>query len=229
MPQKRTSRRPRRKRANRKKRVPSNKTLSKQIKHIKNDLIELKYVDVYTASTNLTSTPSNFNGWNLIANGDQADERVGDKISPVSLILRWSITTVTALVLPMKVRMFVYWDTQTNLAVPLANSVFDTSIITDTVFAPRFQQFIDRYVFLYDKTFTINTMQQGATAGTTTLPFGVSGIIKLKLGRVIRYIGAIANINTISSNSINVAYVTDSATTGQANLELGGRMYFRDA
>jgi len=222
-----------------KKKAPSNKSLNKKIKNIENNLIELKYKDVFNSATAIPVTGLLINGMNFTSydGGFAANpERSGNEIRATSLSIKGTIKTDFDNLDGARVRMIVFWDRQPNgaNAVMLGdNGLLQNNVVTNPVFAPRNYSTIDRYTILYDEIFAV-TPQAGLTvvAGVTTQVLEVNKIIDkyLKLSRQMKYDANNENAITESvSNSINVMLIGDEATAGEQATWTGGvRLYFKD-
>lgn len=220
------------------KRAPSNKTLAKKVKHIENDLMELKYFDYSFGPTNVTNTGVILEGHMLITQGDTASTRTGNKINPTSLQLRMGLNTVDTLLVPVKVRMIAFWDRQANGASPVLaninNGLLDNSTIGTIVYAPRNLNTVDRYTIVYDKVMVINptawTSYTSAVPNVVGTAFPIEKYISkaFKLGRQIRYDTNTGALADLVSNAFYIAFVSDAASD-EPVMEGGIRLYFRDS
>lgn len=230
---KRVNRKRRRNNRKGKKRGPTTKTLSKKVRHIENNLIELKFKDEYAATTAIPAASSQvFNGFQLMQQGDTASTRTGNVIQAVSIIFRFAISTLDTLVRSTRVRVTVFWDTQANGAAPTAGTVYDTSVVTDTTVAPRNQQNINRYIFLWDKIVTLNLMMALVTTPASGVVANTVSVTKdfvkhIKLSRQIRYDGNAGTIADLRSNVLYIAF-TAAQVTNTVVEDFSARLYFRD-
>lgn len=222
---------------NRKKKGPTNKSLNKKIKHIENNLMELKYVD--NIETNITTAPAGvFFYISAIAQGDTASTRTGNVINPTSLLVRQIFLTNSASVIPNVVRCIVFWDRQPNGANPVlvgastTQSLLDTGVITEPINAPRNFNTIDRYKILYDKTHALNgQVVQTTTAGSTSALIPISKYVsfRVNLNRIIKYNNTTAVIGAAASNALHIAYWTDTVNANPPDYSAGYRLYYRDS
>lgn len=224
-----------------KKKGPTTKTLAKEIKHIKNDIIELKFnswdsVAPFTLGT--TYSVSSFAC--LIGGGSSEEQRVGNQISPTSISLRFRLLKNTSRLVDEQVRFLLFWDKQVNGAAPTvmgAGGVLDNSVITNPIFAPHNFDTNKRYTILKDKvyrlpagscpiTITNNTSATASVTQTTQ----TSKYVKIykKLGRVVKYIDNGNTITSLVTNGLYMAWCSDASSNG-ADCEFGAIMYFRDA
>lgn len=221
------------------KRAPTNKTLAKRVKHIENDLIELKHFDYEFGPSVITPSGITLEGHLLITQGDTVTSRTGNKISPTSLQLRGGVFTDSACLNPVKVRMIAFWDRQCNGASPVLfnvnNGLLDNSVIGTSVYAPRNTNTLDRYTIVYDKVMQFNPQawQSYTTAAPDSAVEFAMPIEKhlskiYKLSRQIRYDTNTGTISDLVSNAFYVSFMSDQ-TTHSPLLEGAIRMYFRDA
>ena len=226
------------KRMSKSKRGPSTKTLAKKVKHIENDLMELKYFDYNFGPTNVTTTGVILEGQMLITQGDTASTRTGNKINPTSLQIRLGLNTINTLLIPVKVRMIAYWDRQANGASSVLanvnNGVLDNSTISSIVYSPRNLNTVDRYTIVYDKVFVINptawTAYSSGTPNVVENSFPIEKYISkaFKLGRQIRYDTNTGTLADLVSNAFYIAFVSD-VSSDYPVIEGGCRLYFRDS
>lgn len=222
------------------KRGPSTKNLSKRIKHIENDLIELKWFDYPFAAT-ITNAGVNLEGQWLITQGTAYNNRVGNKISPTSMQLRLSVVSDATQIVPVLVRMVAFWDRQANGGSPVLlnynNGLLDPTTITNPCYAPRNYNTIDRYTIVEDKVMVINPVNwfvNTDVAGTSTVSetMPVAKFIRktYKLGRTVKYDTNTGAIADLVSNVFYVALFTDTAVAAYQPLMSGAiRLYFKDA
>jgi len=228
-----------RRRRNMKKKGPSNKSLNKKIKHIENNLMELKYVD--NIESNITAVPAGvFFYISAIAQGDTASTRTGNVINPTSLLVRQTFFAQDNSLVASLIRCIVFWDRQPNGANPVlvgastTQSLLDTGVITEPINAPRNFNTIDRYKILYDKTHVINpqvvkgtTPASGAVTTYCAMQKHVS--FRINLNRIIKYNNTTAVIAAAASNALHIAYWTDTTITQQPDYSAGYRLYYRDS
>jgi len=119
---------------------------------------EAKYHDVYAAATAVAAGTATRYDLNIIAQGDNANERVGRKVMIKSIHFRatnWSRdTTADAGVdLMCNYRVVLVLDKQCNGASPAFTDIFDTTTITDQTLSfrrldnsSRFKILLDRFV-----------------------------------------------------------------------------------
>lgn len=230
-----------RKRGNSKRRMskkngPSNKTLARKIKHIENDLIELKFLDLYNSAVPIVA--AGYSDYlSSIAQGDTSSTRTGNVVWPTSIQIKMNLTTSTAVLVPTVVRIILFWDQQSNGAAPVlsgaptSNSLLDSGTITDTTISPRNYNTIKRYKILKDKTYTITPQVEGTVvAGVTTATLSLTKHIQLikKLSRTVKYDDTSAVITSSVTNALHIAYFTNLAADTPV-AKAGYRIYYKDA
>lgn len=220
---------------NYKKKMPTTKALAKRVKHIENDLIELKWFDYPFGPSAVTSSGLLLSGHLLVTQGSGYNNRVGNKISPTSLQCRLSLISLSNQQIPQKVRIVAFWDRQANGSAPVLlnynNGLFDNTAITDPVYMPRNYNTIQRYTVVYDKTTVINPKNWATQTGTvvnTVFPIEQMMIKIFKLGRTIKYDTNTGALADLVSNGFYIALFTD-VVINQPVVSGGLRMYYKDA
>jgi len=141
-----------------KRKAPTNKSLNRKIKRIQND-IELKYKDVYSAATDISTTTA-LTLLNGISQGDTTITRTGGQIRITSVHIKGTVTADPLNLLSDQYRMMVVWDAQANGAAPTLSgtvtSILDVTTITDLLIAPYNYSAMDRFKILMDKRVIIN-------------------------------------------------------------------------
>jgi len=197
-------------------------------------LEEVKWFDYAESASNINETGLLINEHNFITTGDTSNSRDGDQIKATSLMVRAQIISDRDLVIPQRVRMIVFWDTQTNGANTsisgLVTSLMNASGTLTGTYDFRNQRTIDRYKILYDKVYTMNPqLKLTEVAGTVTdnQPKAINIVKYFKLGRVIDYTASTGAITDLMKNSINVAFISD-VVADQPNLNVNIRLNFKD-
>lgn len=224
-----------------KKKAPTTVALSKRIKHIENDLIELKWKDDVWALTNLTPAGNLLSAYQYLVQGPGQSNRVGNKVSPTSLQFKMQIESSVVSTSPVLVRVFAFWDRQVNGSSPTFmgynNGIFDDTTVTNPCFAPRNYGTIHRYTMLYDQVFTLtprnwysSTTSGGTTTVATLMPTLKYLNKRFKLSRVIKYDTNTGTIADLVSNAFYVGILTDeSDVIKQPSMSGAARMYYKDA
>lgn len=225
-----TKRRPRRQS---KTKAPTNKSLNKKIKHIENNLIELKHIDLFNAGT--AATVAGVTEFLLpLGQGDTNILRNGNNIVPSSIQAKLQLFSDSLNVATSNIRCIIFWDRQCNGAAPIltgAGGLLDVSVITDPTQAPLNYDSIHRYKVIFDKIYQIvPQVPLTVVAGTTTSVVQIIKQVNIyrKLGRQVKFSGTGATIASVLTNSLNVAYFTDNNTTAPL-FQSAFRTYFRDA
>lgn len=226
----------RRPRRNMKKKSPTNKTLNKKIKHIENNLMEIKFIDLFTNP--VTPTLAGYSDYiSGVAQGDTASTREGNIINPTSFQFRGVMQADIDAGVLAQLRIIVFWDRQPNGAAPVltgastTQSLLDTGVITNLILSPRNFNTIDRHTILYDKVHTLNPqVPLTVVAGGTTQVASMGKFIKfrLDLSRLVKFNNTSAAITASVSNALHVAFFTED-NTDPPLIAVGYRMYYRDA
>lgn len=188
---------------------------------------ELKFVDtvITAASMNLTGLVQPVN---LIAQGDDYNQRDGRRVSLRSFMIRAKAIPEDATTLPTLCRLMLVLDKQSNSgAVPGL-----TTIITGFTSA-SFQNLDnrDRFVVLWDKQFVIGGQDTTtATAVYTQTPtiVNIKKYINLK-GVQTTFSGTTGVIGSIATNSLLLVQVADSASTSAVSIVGQTRIRFNES
>lgn len=235
MAQGKQGRRQQRRKHHPKKKSPTNKSLNKKIKHIENNLMELKFIDQFVATTTSGAGTSDY--LTGTAQGDTNSNRQGNVINPTSIQWKVDIFADPLLLGCSRVRMILFWDRQPNGAVPVltgaatAQSLLDIGVVTDSTLAPRNFNTIDRYHILIDKVYVMNpqvVLLTAAGATTQVVPMQKTIHHVHKLSRLVKYDNTSAAITASVSNALHAAYFTDVGAT-QPSVQCSYRLYFRDS
>jgi len=194
-----------------KRKAPTNKSLNRKIKRIQND-IELKYKDVYSAATDISTTTA-LTLLNGISQGDTTITRTGGQVRLTSVHIKGTVTADPLNLLSDQYRMMVVWDAQANGAAPTLSgtvtSILDVTTITDLLIAPYNYSAMDRFKILMDKRVIINRRVVADTDPATGATQEYQPIVKpfnkrFKLGRTVRYAvnSSTGTITDISTNSL---------------------------
>lgn len=221
------------KRRNMKKKAPSNKTLNKKIKHIENNIMELKFNDTFAASQNLTPAGGIFYLTD-IAQGDTASDRTGNEIFPTSVQVRIQFFSAEASVVTTSMRVILFWDRQPNGANPVVvgasttQSLLDTGVITDVMLAPRNFNTIERYKILQDHTYTINAQEKNIANTAYIVQSKYINLVQ-KLNRQVKYNNTSAAITAAVSNALHLVFYTDPTNANPGSVSIAARIYYRDS
>jgi len=247
-----TGKRPQRKRrTQRKRKAPTNRTLAKRIKFVENNLIELKWRDGFATaiqpwgwSPNLGSQVNTH--FTPIAQGDQPYERNGDMIHTTSFQVRFSVYCPRGERSNTYLRVIIFWDRQPNMA---NNGLFtsggdntalleDASTTAPLYLAPINYLAIDRYDILYDKTYRMDTLSRASNSNPappgvqdeiSAFNQGLIKHIKVRTSRKVKY--GNANAGYPVTNALHVAWISNIASSiNEAPIvTYCARLYYKDA
>lgn len=171
-------------------------------------------------------------------------ERIGDVVTMTSWQIKLAFLTGAGLVGPTRVRVIVLIDKEFNgVLVPMTNggvvgavSVLDGITVTDITMSPHNHSYVDRFNFLYDKTWIINPNAVGtftpATGITTsTVQTGSYKSLLFKLRHKIQF-----DNNVVPSTVANliswqpVMYIASDQLNDneRPTLNFSGRVYYHD-
>jgi len=220
--------------------LSTNQRQDKEIANIKKTLKsklfleEVKWIDYAGSANVIPETGLLLNDHNFVIAGDTASDRDGNQIKATSLMIRAQLLSDQDLVIPQRVRMVVFWDTQTNGAdASISGTVTSLMNASGTVTGTydfRNQRTIDRYKILFDKVYTINPQLKLTEVGGTVTdnqPKAINIVKYFKLGRVIDYTASTGAITDLMKNSINVAFISDVGAD-QPTVNFNIRMNFKD-
>lgn len=240
------------------KKAPSNKSLNKKIKHIENDLIELKFADTEAAAAPIDNVAGIviplLDG--IVVGDGNAQDRTGNQINVTSLQMRCDMYSSRANLAPTVFRCLVFWDKQPNAGLhpqilhvdgttnfPSDDSVLDGTVISDPVRAPINYNSKNRFKIIYDHRYVLNpqvfyqfTNPVTGTNNTVVQYCGVDRKIDkyFKTQRRVKYsyantAPAAAGSTEITTNALYVAFISDQPSGSNPALNFAGRVYFKDA
>lgn len=212
-------------------RKPTVKTLTRRVNKLERQP-EIKYRDLFTGVVG-TSTADQTFVVNVLAQGDDFNQRVGEEVIAKKMMLTYSYVHQAATAGGLSTfRLVVFWDKQTNAgtnyaaytgAAPtntvLASALLDNTIIAGFWQSPFNERTKDRYVILYDKVHEINSDDVAAAKRVD-----VKKTFMLR-DKKIRYGSSDGTIVGIPSSSLNVMYIANNATD---SLSVGTRFFFDD-
>lgn len=221
------------------KRGPTTKALAKKVRHIENDLMELKWFDYAFGPTAIPVAGQVLEGHLLITQGDSVNTRTGNIINPTSLMVKLHLNPDVDNANATRIRIVAFWDRQVNGVTPtlvsVNNGVLDNTTITDTTITPRNYNTIDRYKIFYDKMITFNpilaetvTLAGAVTTTTTVISLEKTVMKNWKLNRKLKYDANTGAMTDLVSNGVFVALFSDQAVN-TPTVTGGIRMYYRDS
>lgn len=225
------------------KKGPTTKTLSKKIRNIENNIIELKWHDLYDAFE--VARLATFPAYHLtsIAQGDEPFNRNGNKLVTTSVQLRFSIYCPRGQRTGTTLRCIIFWDRQSNSnGLTPTTSIQPYGLLDNTAGAPGFlcpynYNAVDRYSVIYDKTWVLQSL--GRASNSNPAPPGVQDetsaynqmmtkFIKLKTSRIVKY-GTNAATFPVT-NALYALFLSDVPGADEApEIEFCSRVYYRDA
>lgn len=213
--------------------VPTNRTLNQKIKKIQSRE-ELKHRDTLISQTvdGTGSTLALLNGVPQSAGAETDITRVGNDITATSIQWRLRYNNVAAQLGSVTMRMLVFWDQQPNGAAPTAATLLDGTTVTSLTLAPYHRDYQKRYKILHDSVVTITPQAvqafTPATGATTALvPQIVYRHAKRQLARTVKYIGNGATVASIGTNSLYAMWISNVAAD-LPTVTAGFRLYFKD-
>lgn len=136
----------------------------------------------------------------------------------------------TGPVTPVRARIILYWDTQTNGAEATATNIMVGGKDED-VLSFRNLQNSKRFIVLKDKTYVLRgqQMNEGASnlfaVGAVMVPFKFNKSFKKPIK--VRCTGTTANVSAVSDNSIGIAAVRDDDAYLSPSIEYQARVRFQ--
>lgn len=222
-----------------KKKAPTTKALDKKIKNIENNIIELKWFDVYDASEIVRSGTESLYHITPIAQGDQPYNRNANQVSATSLLCRYSVILPVGQRTPCYMRCIVFWDRQANVQpAPATTGSVTTGLLHTSTGAPNYLAFYnyrakERYTVLYDKVFKIDQIgtkdfDTGTGNEESALNQGYVDNFYIKLNRSIKW-GDESGTFPIT-NALYVYFTSNVAGADEApDVQFNARLYYKDA
>lgn len=187
--------------------------------------VELKTIDNNAApiSSNIPST-GNISLLSGVAAGTDYNQRVGRKITMRSLLLRINLTALstTTQATGDSIRIIVFYDTQTNGAVPLVADVLQSVFYT----SPLNLNNRDRFKVIMDKTIGVEacTYTAGALVAGSPRQRDITKYRKFRLEAI--YSGTGATVGSIATGGIFVLYISQQNNFN--NITIDSRVRFVD-
>lgn len=168
---------------------------------------ELKFIDQSLAAavigTTWTLMDPATGALNAVAQGNGESERIGRRITNVSLHIRGWISTNNGDADANIIRVCVVRDTQTNGA---ALTPPELPFADNNINSYRNLEWLKRFNVLYDKTFVLNPSITGSGAGNTVISNSPTRYFtaNFNLSGTTDFDGTTANVSDITDNSIHV-------------------------
>lgn len=230
-----------------KKQGPSTKTLAKRVRHIENDLIELKWQNFLFEDQPLVLTGPGRIPYIapliLTTQGTGEGQVIGNQIRVTSLKIKVDIACrFTSALRPQLVRMIVFWDRQNNgSTTPLIFGADNSQSLLDDVdgnvetFNRPLCQYnhsnMKRYDIVYDKTYVFNPQVVATTAPSTGnvtsyCPLDIQFTKHFKTSKTVKF-----NPNGITTNALYITFISDqdSLASGPPLLDMTARLFYKDA
>jgi len=203
------------------------KNLDRRIKKLEHTQ-ELKYVD-YVDTTAITTTGVVI-PLSILAQGDDADDRIGEQVTAKYMNMKFRLTKSVASANVNIVRVLVFWDLQTNGVGPIQftstspnTGLLDNLTITDRLLSPPNYRAKERYKILYDKVFIDNAQSSAMTEAKF-----IRRNFKLG-GAKIKYSDSNGNTASLVSRSLWFMILGNTASTTETAPGNSFRFYFTDA
>ena len=188
---------------------------------------EIKSVDLYLAAA-LNDTHESIQLVNGVAPGTGNYQRIGNKITPVSIDLSVvALSTSTSLALPC--RFALIYDKQPGATVPVFSDIYqsvNSSGSTSTnQFPQRNRDTTDRFHTLYCRDIVLAPASAAYGGGPSIFQdYAIRSLVKLPM----QFKGADATLGSVTTGAIYfVAYCWSSATSGPAVVNVTGNTRFR--
>lgn len=189
---------------------------------------ELKHLDTLVNDSTIPGSGT-FYLLNGVSQGDTNILREGNEISPTSIQFKCAITLAVTEGNSRTFRHIIFWDSQPNGAAPTIGQILDDNVITTYTYAPYEYDYNKRFKIVHDKIISMVAPSPGPTTNGTSSDFINPTFVykkKIKLGRIVKYIGTGATIASIGTNSLYSLWIdTDSSS---ATVYCGYRLYFKD-
>ena len=188
---------------------------------------ELKFHDIAIDVTPIAVPGAVVASANVIAQGVGESERIGRKMTIVTVLLRWRVTLLASVASNLTdgvFRMIIFVDKQCNGA---------TAAVTDILAAANYQSFNNlankgRFRTLHDRTHVVNAMAVAATDNTTFVSMEVAKdgeVFLTGLNIPVEYSASTPSIADIRSNNVGLLLI---AGAGVLNFDSQMRVRFSD-
>lgn len=205
----------------RKRRAPTNRTLNKKIKAMKQKQEVKQHFITHSGSNTPSATPS-IAALNNIAVGDTNETREGDFITCTSIQWRGVFTPATSCAVSQSVRHIVLWDTQCNgSTLNAVTALLDTN---SPFSAYLTQQVTPRFKVIFDKIYTLVSPSDAITP-TVNIRKTINKQ-KYSFSRRVTFNTPIST-DVPQANELVSIVMTDAATNG-VNFDLRFKVCFKD-
>lgn len=231
---KKRSRRLRNRAKNSKPVTRADKRLSRRISKLEKG-IEMKYLD-QVLDAGPTTTGATFNVLANMADGNNYNERIGNKVTSKGILLNYRIYQDPLETAPNQVRIILFWDKQFNgglggslftgtspTAADMSAALIDNRAGMVTTIAPYNQNTRQRYKILYDRVHNLTIYDSGA--GTVHVG---KKFIPLH-NAIVNYADNTETNDDLASRTILVAVYSSLGVQASLNLNLTTRYFYTDA
>jgi len=186
-----------------------------------NNRAELKYTDL-AATVYAANSTGSIGFINAIAQGDDVQSRIGRQIICKWLELDGMVQGAQATGNANLCRLMVVWDKANNSSIgPAVTDILDAaSSIAGYNLNNR-----ERFIMLFDKTWTTAQYTATASLGETVFPIKV----KVPINAKTTYSGTTATIGAIASGALIVFTIGNQAAGAGGQFQLHSRLRFTDA
>lgn len=221
------------------KKAPTTKTLAERI-HKLEKAPELKFHDSQFGPTGLTGVGIAWTSICLVPQGDDVEQRSGNKITSKYVSIRATFQGVNTALGDSFVRCIVFWDSAPNGVNPvIVDNNVNTMALLDSnagvvpgFYANRNLRTGKRYKILED---TVHKLEPHCVQLFTVATGNTTQVIPpyayyqkyVRLGRAISYSGVGAVISDLTQNGLFVAFL-QSSTSGFCNIYGSSRMSYTD-
>lgn len=188
---------------------------------------ELKFFDtiINISDTNHLWKPLHINALNSVGRGTDPDQRIGRNFTTRTIQFKFRIEKID-LISTLTYRIVVVLDRQANGEVPNAAQIWlNPGPTTSAWHSPRNLENIERFEFLWDKTYTLDAMSGGSSGRAVSI--ADSYYKKIHLKTEMSGTAGPATITDIKDNSITLWACTNTSaanavTTGTFRIRFTG-------
>lgn len=203
-------------------------SLAKVVRRVIQRSTETKVCDTYFTQSLFYNTAPAYGDLTQIAQGTADNQRVGSKIKPIGMILRYQISTDPAQSNTQPLRMIVVQDLrQTITAPPITDYLKDITGASSTGTAflmPKNFEQAPNFKILMDVTSTY-----GVAVAHDNESFGVKSLIKPSAFNEVHFKGTSAALSDNSSGRIFIFFMTNHNGVMSAPLiTWHARLYYKD-
>lgn len=188
---------------------------------------ETKVCDTYLSPGGFFNSSPIVNDLCQIAQGTNDINRVGSKIKPVGIVLRYNIITQTGQTAPIPVRCVIVQDFRQTSSTPAVTDylkdVNGASGISTAYLMPKNFENSPNFRIIFDE-----TKQLGPDLASNGQLSGHKNIISSKAFKDVNFKGTTAALNENSSGRIFILFMTTQGASAQPIITYHARLYFKD-